>query len=283
MRRVYIVESKFQWTVVIYTFAISLLTSIVHITISQLIAIDHIQQLTSLSMVNVGPKLAIAGIIVFLYLCIFIIAILFSNRLAGPLYRLRRHMKDVAEGKKTPRLSFRKNDYYSNLQESYNNLLESKVITKNEKGLSLLEVMMVLAITGALSAMGAAIFYNRTQARMSFHQEVDNLQSILNTARNAAMNLNQCTRITRIDSRTMRVTSYALPFPCTPPLPAPSMTAEQVFGPNTTISEFNTGTTLTFRPGGGTTLTQPATITLDNQDNRATFTIYPAIGQIRYL
>lgn len=46
-----------------------------------------------------------------------------SLRLAGPLYRLRRHMQDVAEGKTTDDVKFRQKDYFPELAEAFNRVM----------------------------------------------------------------------------------------------------------------------------------------------------------------
>ncbi len=47
-----------------------------------------------------------------------------SNRIAGPIYRIRRHMLDLLDGKQVPDLKFRKNDFFPELADTYNDLLK---------------------------------------------------------------------------------------------------------------------------------------------------------------
>jgi signal transduction histidine kinase len=49
-----------------------------------------------------------------------LVGIVLSNRIAGPLHRLTRHLKDVAEGRTTDEIRFRDKDYFSDLAESAN-------------------------------------------------------------------------------------------------------------------------------------------------------------------
>lgn len=44
----------------------------------------------------------------------------FSHRFVGPIVRLRREMKDLAEGRINPPLKFRENDYWKELAEDFN-------------------------------------------------------------------------------------------------------------------------------------------------------------------
>ena len=50
-------------------------------------------------------------------------AIFLSHRIAGPLYRLQRHLEEVAEGKEPKDVKFRKGDYYQQLAEACNKLM----------------------------------------------------------------------------------------------------------------------------------------------------------------
>jgi methyl-accepting chemotaxis protein len=47
-----------------------------------------------------------------------------SHRFAGPVYSLRRAVREVAEGKKPRRLKFRRRDFWKDLAEDYNAMLE---------------------------------------------------------------------------------------------------------------------------------------------------------------
>jgi methyl-accepting chemotaxis protein len=47
-----------------------------------------------------------------------------SHRIAGPLYRLHKHMMQVAEGKTTQDVSFRDKDFFQELENSYNSQLK---------------------------------------------------------------------------------------------------------------------------------------------------------------
>ena len=57
-----------------------------------------------------------------------------TNCIAGPLFRLQRHMDDMIEGKIDSKIQFRKTDYNSDLAESFNALIEQRIqAKKNEK------------------------------------------------------------------------------------------------------------------------------------------------------
>ena len=46
-----------------------------------------------------------------------------SHRFAGPILRLRRELRDVAQGEKPQRLKFRKGDFWQDLAVDYNNMI----------------------------------------------------------------------------------------------------------------------------------------------------------------
>ena len=50
-------------------------------------------------------------------------AIFLSHRIAGPLYRLERHLLEVAKGKEPKDSNFRKGDYYQPLAEACNKVM----------------------------------------------------------------------------------------------------------------------------------------------------------------
>jgi len=47
-----------------------------------------------------------------------------SHRFAGPIYRLRATIRSIAEGNPAPRLKFRKSDYWLDLAEDFNKMVE---------------------------------------------------------------------------------------------------------------------------------------------------------------
>ena len=52
-------------------------------------------------------------------ICIFI-----SHRIAGPLFKLRRSMLEVSNGKLDRHIAFRKNDYFPELQDAFNEMID---------------------------------------------------------------------------------------------------------------------------------------------------------------
>lgn len=50
----------------------------------------------------------------------FIFGVLFSHRVAGPIVKLKNHLNQLADGKDPGELNFRKNDFFGDLDDSYN-------------------------------------------------------------------------------------------------------------------------------------------------------------------
>ncbi len=60
----------------------------------------------------------------------FLISIFLSHRIAGPLYKLRKSMEEVSRGNFDARISFRKNDHFVEMQDSFNEMVEHLAIRK---------------------------------------------------------------------------------------------------------------------------------------------------------
>ena len=49
-----------------------------------------------------------------------------SHRVAGPIYRLNQHLKSIADDpKKLRTISFRKGDYFEDVETNFNRMVES--------------------------------------------------------------------------------------------------------------------------------------------------------------
>jgi sensor histidine kinase YesM len=61
----------------------------------------------------------------------FLISIFTSHRIAGPLYKLDKFMREAASGHPQPKIQFRKNDHFENLAESYNAMMATLLSSKS--------------------------------------------------------------------------------------------------------------------------------------------------------
>ncbi len=68
-----------------------------------------------------GPFLLV---LVFLLPVFVVDTIKISHRFAGPIFNLRRAFREVAEGKPPRRLNFRRHDFWQELADDYNSMLQ---------------------------------------------------------------------------------------------------------------------------------------------------------------
>lgn len=52
-----------------------------------------------------------------------VIGLIMSHRVAGPMYRLKKHLTSVADGETLADVNFRKNDYFPEVADAYNKQL----------------------------------------------------------------------------------------------------------------------------------------------------------------
>lgn len=65
-------------------------------------------------------NLQLLGLAAFTMILFSVFGIILSHKIAGPLYRLHRHMQQVASDEATSPLKFRKSDFFQELCQSYN-------------------------------------------------------------------------------------------------------------------------------------------------------------------
>jgi len=74
------------------------------------------------------------GVIQLLFLGItFILSIFLSHRIAGPLHKLRNAMSEVSGGNLDQRITFRKNDHFIEMQDSFNEMVQNLSIRKRSR------------------------------------------------------------------------------------------------------------------------------------------------------
>ena len=61
----------------------------------------------------------------FIVIFTLILEILFLHRVAGPIYRIEKTLKDLAEGKKVEKIKLRKKDFFKSLAEATNQVIET--------------------------------------------------------------------------------------------------------------------------------------------------------------
>jgi len=61
----------------------------------------------------------------FIVIFTLILEILFLHRVAGPIYRIEKTLKDLAEGKKVEKIKLRKKDFFKSLAETTNQVIDA--------------------------------------------------------------------------------------------------------------------------------------------------------------
>jgi hypothetical protein len=76
-----------------------------------------------------GPFL----LVLFFLLPVFIVdSIKLSHRFAGPIYSLRRAIRDIADGKPARKLKFRRHDFWHDIADDYNAMLVRLELLDND-------------------------------------------------------------------------------------------------------------------------------------------------------
>ncbi|RLA62683.1 MAG: hypothetical protein DRQ88_08815 [Epsilonproteobacteria bacterium] len=70
------------------------------------------------------------GVFVFIYLVIF--GLILSNRVAGPLIKLRSYFEDMAETGKLKKISFREGDFFKEIEVAFNKSVEKLESKKDD-------------------------------------------------------------------------------------------------------------------------------------------------------
>jgi hypothetical protein len=123
-RKVLLIDPKFQFSFIAYSVAISVLTSLVNSGMSRLQILDSAHY--EFNFFSFAIDSSLLGIFITFsvnFLLIFT-ALILSNRIAGPLYRMRNHMLAISEKRPVPPIYFRDRDYFIPLNEAYNELLK---------------------------------------------------------------------------------------------------------------------------------------------------------------
>lgn len=147
-RKILIINKSFQYRFLLFMFAVLFVTAVSFYAsiflfflkfqkIGSFIGLssDHIffrfisEQQSSMNFIFL-----ITILVVSLFFGFF--GILFSHWIAGPLYRLNRHMVEIAEGKEIGPVNFRNKDFFPELSISFNQMvdkLKESSSTKNVK------------------------------------------------------------------------------------------------------------------------------------------------------
>jgi signal transduction histidine kinase len=135
VRKQYLVNTRLQLTLILGANALAIISALLLITLMYY-AQTHVESyVTALNLRPGHPALQyiaeeqrqferMAILVIFVQLLVFnVTALLLSHRLAGPLYRLERHLKQVGEGGEPADVHFRKGDLYRELADECNKVM----------------------------------------------------------------------------------------------------------------------------------------------------------------
>lgn len=116
-KRKWYIGTKVQNDLIIYIISMGLL--------SQLVAISHVYSINIFA--NESHVLYLRFFVNAIFVGYLIYGLLLTNRIAGPILRLKKHMDEVANGKVDATINFRDKDYSLELAESFNAVVRERI------------------------------------------------------------------------------------------------------------------------------------------------------------
>jgi nitrogen fixation/metabolism regulation signal transduction histidine kinase len=131
-RRIYLINRPFQLKFSFYLALIVLISSAIYpfiifelySSVAQSISIDFPQAAQNFHHKKNALIITLVAIQLCFALLFFIIGILLTHKVAGPLYKLQLFLKAAADGADHGKLYFRDGDYFSNIADTYNESME---------------------------------------------------------------------------------------------------------------------------------------------------------------
>jgi len=133
--RNFIINEYFQWKFIGWHILFSGITTITYGGFFYFYTKENYNTLVDLSGISIEVKqqlykelteiILILGSMSFFFLAtVILISLIFSHRIAGPLYQLKIACEKIAQGDKKVRVKFRENDEFKDLEKSFNNMLD---------------------------------------------------------------------------------------------------------------------------------------------------------------
>jgi hypothetical protein len=143
-RKSLVIDPSTQWAIIRYCMLFGVLSCLLLFT-TALLCYDYFLADIFLEAVH-SPRMreafdvALFGALTSLFvssasllLICFGFSMVLSNKMAGPLLRLRRHMEEIAEGTRLKELVIRKGDFFQPVVDEYNHMLKERNLIDSPK------------------------------------------------------------------------------------------------------------------------------------------------------
>ena len=129
-QRRYLINSRLQFAVLLYSIGVATVVSIANQSFRILLT-DELG-----SLFGIDPFVFLWGGNALMIFAITLFGYYFTNRIAGPMYSLHKHIDAIVAGGEIKEISVRKKDYFQDVMVSYNKLLTEFKNLRAEKSAS---------------------------------------------------------------------------------------------------------------------------------------------------
>jgi hypothetical protein len=178
-RKIYLINPKFQIRFSLYVCILVFLTSIIYpFSIYELMntIVSHFSLKNPEIAVHYSNKRdALIMFLILLHLgftCLtFFICVFFSHKIAGPLYKLQKHLKLIRENSAPNKLFFRKGDYFQELADDINETFDHLEDSYKNDLVYLSEVTSYINNLSLVVPDDKRVVLNEISSRLSLMQE----------------------------------------------------------------------------------------------------------------
>lgn len=178
-RKIYLINPKFQIRFSLYVCILVFLTSIIYpFSIYELMntIITHFSiKNPEVAAHYISKRDALILFLILLHLgftCLtFFICVFFSHKIAGPLYKLQKHLKLIREDNNPEKLFFRKGDYFQELADDVNETFEHMEDSYKNDLVYLSEVTSYINNLSLVVPDDKRVVLNEISSRLSRMQE----------------------------------------------------------------------------------------------------------------
>jgi len=138
-RRLIVIDPKLQFRYLILPLVVTVTTAACLFTLFMLqaeqvktLASNDVRLQTEISRVQTMAAVAVAGVLLGHLGFIVWLGLVASHRIAGPIYRFKKAMKEVAAGSQNVRIKLRDKDQLKDVADVFNEMMDALTIDQNE-------------------------------------------------------------------------------------------------------------------------------------------------------